>query len=86
MFALARLLIVLFVVLSIIYVSVSLYSRAVRRNKLEDEWDASKGEREDFVEEGMRDYDQSLRKKLILGIYVIPAVIITAIIYLTNFA
>ena len=60
MFGLLRLAVIAFVVLSIIYVSLSLYSRAVRRGKLEEEWDASQGPREAFLEEGMREYDGSV--------------------------
>lgn len=86
MFALARLLLILFVVLTIVYVSLSLYSRSRCRARLEEEWDISKGAREAFIEDGMRDYDQSLRKKLIWGVYVVPTLLIVVIIYLTNFA
>ena len=51
MAALARLLLILFVVQTVSYVSLSLYSRAVRRDKLEAEWDEEigEGDREAFV-------------------------------------
>ena len=39
MLALARLLVIGFVVLTVIYISLSLYSRSVRRGKLAREWD-----------------------------------------------
>ncbi len=87
MLALARLLIVGFVVLTVIYIVLSLYSRFMRRRKLVAEWEANPtGDREAFIEAGMEDYDGSLRKKLILGVYVVPTVVISLIIYLTNFA
>ena len=65
----------------------SLYSRAVRRDKLEAEWDEGpqKIDRDTFVEAGLKDYDESLRRKLILGVYVIPVVLVGIIVYLTNF-
>ena len=87
MFALARLLVIGFLVLSVVYVCLSLYSRSVRRGKLEKEWDEEiqQGDRETFVEAGLRDYDGSLRRKLILGVYIIPLMLISAIIYFTNF-
>ncbi len=87
MAALARLLLMLFVVLTVVYVSLSLYSRSVRRGKLEQEWDedVQDGDREAFVREGLQDYDQSLRRKLILGVYIVPLLLIGTIIYLTNF-
>lgn len=92
MLALARLIVVGFIVLTIVYVCLSLYSRSVRRRKLRDEWNAGSlegkppGDYDTFMEQGMEDYDQSLRKKLILGVYVVPCALIALIIYLTNFA
>lgn len=87
MLALARLLVIGFIVLTVVYVCLSLYSRAVRRGKLEAEWDETgmQGDREAFIREGMEDYDGSLRRKLILGVYVIPLCLVTLVIYLTNF-
>ncbi|MEN8657165.1 hypothetical protein [Marivita sp.] len=87
MFALGRLLVIGFLVLSVVYICLSLYSRAVRRDKLEKEWDEEiqQGDRETFVEAGLRDYDGSLRRKLIWGVYIVPLTIISVIIYLTNF-
>ena len=87
MFALARLVIVGFVVLTIIYICLSLYSRFVRRRKLVAEWEETRqGDRDAFVDEGLQDYDGSLRRKLILGVYVVPTLLVAVIIYLTNFA
>lgn len=87
MLALARLLVFGFLALSVVYVCLSLYSRSVRRDKLEAEWDEEikDGDREAFVQEGLQDYDGSLRRKLILGVYVIPIGIVSFIIYATNF-
>ena len=87
MFALGRLLVIGFVVLSIIYVALSFYSRAVRKGKLQREWDeeSMEGDKDAWVQQGLEDYDGSLRRKLILGVYVVPVVVVSIIIYLTNF-
>lgn len=87
MFALARLVVIGFFVLTVIYICLSLWSRAVRRGKLNAEWQegGQEGSYEAFMDEGLRDYDRSLRRKLILGVYVIPVIIVSVIIYLTNF-
>ena len=87
MLALLRLLVFGFLALTLIYVCLSFYSRAVRRGKLEAEWDeeVKEGDRDAFVQEGLEDYDGSLRRKLILGVYVIPICVISFIIYATNF-
>jgi Ca2+/Na+ antiporter len=87
MFALGRLLVIGFLVLSVVYICLSLYSRSVRRDKLEKEWDEEiqQGDRATFVEAGLREYDGSLRRKLILGVYIVPLTLISVIIYFTNF-
>jgi Ca2+/Na+ antiporter len=86
MLALARFFILGFLVLTVVYVSLSLYSRAVRRDKLEAEWDERpEGDRDAFVRAGLKEYDHSLRRKLILGVYVVPMVLVGIIVYLTNF-
>ena len=88
MFALARLVVVGFAVLTVIYVCLSLYSRAVRRGKLRQKWQdgPQKLDRDTFVQRGLERYDRSIRRKLIWGVYVVPVVVIAVIIYLTNFA
>jgi len=92
MVALIRLGIFGFIALSIIYVLVSLYSRSVRREKLEERADAAISEgtldpagRNTYIEDGMRAYEQSLRKKLIWGVYVVPITLVIILIYVTNF-
>lgn len=82
-----RLIVFGFVGLSVIYLSMSLYSRSVRREKLEKRFDAEPIEgmsREDYVRKGVVEYNRGLRPKLLLLIYVIPAVVIVSIVYVTN--
>ncbi len=87
MFGFIRLVIMLFVVLTVIYVSLSFYSRSVRKSKLRKKWYEGKQlvDRDTFVQRGLERYDGSIRRKLIMGVYVVPVVVIAVIIYLTNF-
>lgn len=87
MAALARLLVVGFVVLTVIYVSLSIYSRSVRRRKLQQWWEEEgfPGDLDTYVEEGLRDYERSLRRKLIWAVYIVPVAVVALIVYLTNF-
>lgn len=85
----ARLVVFGFLVLSVIYVSVALYSRSVRKERLENQFDEDQPngtaeEKTSYVNEGMRDYEQSFRRKLIWLVYVIPVVAIVAILMATN--
>ncbi|WP_208352607.1 hypothetical protein [Pseudaestuariivita rosea] len=85
--ALLRVIFIGFIFLTIVYVVLSLYSRSVRRSKLAREWDQEVriGDRDAFIREGMEDYDNSFRKKLLWGVYIVPVVLMITIIYITNF-
>lgn len=90
MIALLRLVVVGLIVLTIVYFLVSIYSRSVRREKLEKRWDADHPEggdpvaRDAYIEAGMRDYETGLRKKLIWLVYIIPMCALVVTIYLVN--
>ena len=87
MFALLRFAIPLLIVLTIIYVALSFYSRSVRRGKLEAYWDENDqtGDRDAFVELGLKEYDGSLRRKLIWGVYIIPVAVVGVLVYVMNY-
>ncbi|WP_170345707.1 MULTISPECIES: hypothetical protein [Ruegeria] len=87
MFGLLRLLLILLVIQTIAYVGLSFYSRGIRRRKLENWWDekGKTGNKEAFVERGLHVYDNSFRRKLILGVYIVPWVAIGALIYIVNY-
>ena len=87
MAALARLVVIGFVVLTIIYFCLSLYSRSVRKGKLEEWYEEAgrPGDRDAYIDAGLKEYEGSLRRKLIWGVYVVPVVIIAVIIYFTKF-
>jgi len=85
-----RLVIFGFIGLTVIYFSVSIYSRSVRKERLEREFDADHPDsgasdaRDAFVSKGLQAYDASIRPKLIGLVYVVPTVVIGAIIYIIN--
>ena len=86
-----RLAFFMYVGLTIIYFVTSIYSRSVRREKLEKEWDtdpAREGvpadERRAFIEGGLQTYDTGLKKRLLWLIYVVPTIAFAAVIYFIN--
>ncbi len=87
MIALIRLTIISFIVLSIFYVLIRIYSRSLRREKLEKQWveEGSIGDRAAYVEAGMKEYDQSIRPRLIILVYFIPMIVVFTMLYVTNF-
>lgn len=87
MIAAMRLFVIAFAVLSVLYVFLSVRQRWRARRALEEEFDTGAGDldRATYIEEGMKEYESSLRRKLILGVYVVPLVVITTLIYVMNF-
>lgn len=69
------------------YWALLIYSRSLRREALEKEWDgdwhedASPEARALFIEEGMAEYEHSLRRKLIWLVYIIPMGLLIAVLY-----
>ena len=86
MAAFPRLMILALVALSIVYASLWFYARAVRREKLEAEWQMQPkaGAKEAFVKEQLDAYEPVLKRRLIWAVYVIPTALIALLIYLTN--
>lgn len=86
-----RLVVFGFIGLTVIYVLVSIYSRSVRREKLENRWAEAHPDSTDadaraaFIEEGLTRYNNGFRPKLILLVYVIPVILVAAIHILTTY-
>ncbi len=81
-----------FILLTLIYVLVGIYSRSVRRERLEKEWDSdpareglTMAERDAYIASGMEAYKHSLRRKLIVLVYLIPAAVFAVTVYLVNY-
>jgi uncharacterized membrane protein len=88
-----RLAFMMYVVLTIIYFFTSLYSRSVRREKLEKEWDSDPAregtlpdERKAFIQAGMQAYEKGLKRRLLWLIYVIPTIGFAATVYFINWS
>lgn len=88
--ALVRLVVFGYLFLTIIYWLIVLYSRSVRREKLENAWaedhpeGADNGARDTYIAQGMDAYNNGLRPKLIGLVYVIPTIAVAVIIYVIN--
>ena len=77
--------------LTIAYFLTAIYSRSVRREKLEKSWDtdpAREGEpaadRQGFIDAGMEHYEKGLKKRLLWLIYILPTIAFVATIYFVN--
>ncbi len=87
---LIRLVIFGFIAMTILYFAISIYSRSIRREKLENRWaEENPGSddleaREAYVEKGMAEYNASIRPKLIGLVYVVPTLLIIATLIAVN--
>jgi hypothetical protein len=81
-----RLFVMALIAMTVVYFVVGLYSRSVRREKLEKRWvaDDMQGDRDLWIEEGMKAYDRGLKKRLLWLIYIIPIAAFWIIIYFVN--
>ena len=76
-----------FILLTVVYLMVAMYSRSVRREKLEKKFDAGdvEGDRDTYITEGMLAYEKGLKRRLIWLVYVVPAGIVIVTVYLVNY-
>lgn len=85
-FAISRLILGGALILGVLYLLVSLYARSLRREALEDEWNnaGQPGTRQDYVQSGLTEYNQSLRRKALLLIFIVPPVLVGVLAYVIN--
>ncbi|MCY4179799.1 MAG: hypothetical protein OXC60_09835 [Litoreibacter sp.] len=82
-----RLMAMAFVLMLIVYFVLSYWSRSVRKSKLEEEWELGTQamDRDTFIKTGLEEYDGSLRRKLIFGVFIVPYLVIGLLVYIVNF-
>lgn len=91
MIAFLRLAVFGLVGLSAVYLLLWIYARSVRREALEKDWAADHPDGGDpdaraaYIGTGVADYERGLRRRLILFVFVLPAIAVAAVIYLTNY-
>lgn len=76
-----------FIGLTVIYVLVAIYSRSVRREKLEKKFDAGgiEGDRDTYIADGMQAYEHGLKRRLLWLVYIIPTVVVVVTVYFVNY-
>lgn len=85
MIALARLVLAGGLVLTIVYLALWLHLRQAQRERLEAEAHALPlWEQDDHVRRGMAERAELLRTRLVLAVYLAPAIVMIAVIAVTN--
>ena len=91
MFPLIRAIVIVFILLTIVYAVLAFKSRMKERARLNSEYERQSElekatmEKDDFIAAGMKRYGRSLKSKLVLGVYVIPGVILTFLLFLAQY-
>lgn len=91
MSALFRLVILVFLLEAMFYLLLRIYIRSLRREKLEDAWDARHPEmagnnpmRAEFVRKSMVGFDRTLKSRLLWLVFIIPTLAIMGIVWWVN--
>lgn len=82
-----RNIIIIFAILSAVYALLTVTANIRQRQKLRSEYhgETEIESKEAFVERGLRQYNRSIRPKMLLGIYFIPMVIMGLLIWLAQY-
>ncbi len=88
MIAVLRLAVLIFAVMTVIYLILSFGLRQVAQKEARDEWEAleTRIDWETFLERKMKHHNRAMRRKLVLGVYILPTLLIAALVYFVNFA
>lgn len=90
MIGLIRSIVIIFLILTVVYVILSQWSRWRERDRLRDDYRAQTelfretDTEDDYVTRGMARYSRSLRPKLFLSVYAIPGALATLLVWLAQ--
>ncbi len=75
-------------VLTVIYVALSVASRFKQRQKLKIEYKAANAEtpEDDYIATGMKKYEKSLKPKLFIFVYLFPLAVMLLLVYLAQYS
>lgn len=83
--------VIVFAIMTAVYLALSFYNRWAERRRLAGEYARAKHENpaeaadeESFVAQGMGSYERSLRRKLLLGVYLVPIAAIVLLVALAQ--
>jgi hypothetical protein len=84
--ALGRMLLLMVVLLTVVYVSMFLYLRAGAKMRLEEDWvmEGRPGDRDDWIGERLAPVARRIRTWLVFLVYVLPLAGLSIYVYVTN--
>lgn len=73
--------------LTVLYWLMTIYLRSVERERLEKDYDDGgvSGDRDAYIRQGLATFDHGLKRRLVVLVYVVPTVVIIALVVILNF-
>lgn len=83
-----RNIVIIFFILTLIYLALSTLSRLKQRQKLKLKYDSAtdKISEDEFMAKGMQKYERSLKPKLFIGVYLFPLAVMLLLGYLAQYS
>lgn len=82
-----RNIIIIFAILSAVYAVLTVTANVRQRQKLHSDYHGNPDieTKSDYVERGLREYNRSIKPKMILLVYLIPFIILVTLIWLAQY-
>lgn len=73
--------------LTVLYWIMTIYLRSVERERLEKDYDDGgvSGDRDAYIRQGLAAFDHGLKRRLVVLVYIVPTVVIIALVVILNF-
>ncbi len=83
-----RNIVIILLILTVIYVALSVASRFKQRQKLKVDYKAAdtKTPEDDYISAGMKKYEKSLKPKLFIFVYLFPLAVMMLLVYLAQYS
>lgn len=79
--------VILFAILAAVYLALDVYMRWAKRRQLESEHAQGAGSaltREDYIDRGMAEYRRSWERRLLVGVFLVPLLVIALLAFLAD--
>lgn len=73
--------------LTVLYWLMTIYLRSVERERLEKDYDDGgvSGDRDAYIRQGLATFDHGLKRRLVVLVYIVPTIVIIALVVILNF-
>jgi len=82
-----RNIVIIFAILSAVYAVLTVTANIRQRQKLRSDYhgNADIETKSDYIERGLREYNRSIKPKMLLSVYLIPFIVLVTLIWLAQY-